>query len=94
MIKNSRPEHRHGPSIGISEEIHQMKYRSKGEGFTAAMTRVANALKDDEEHFNNFREILYDMRYLPAGRVQSAMGAPRRVTAYNCFVSMTIPDSM
>ena len=94
MIKNSRPEHRHGPSIGISEEIHQMKYRSKGEGFTAAMTRVANALKDDEQHFQEFREILYDMRYLPAGRVQSAMGAPRRVTAYNCFVSMTIPDSM
>ena len=94
MIKNSLPEHTHGPTIGISEEIHQMKYRSKGEGFTAAMTRVANALKDDEHHFEEFREILYDMRYLPAGRVQSAMGAPRRVTAYNCFVSMTIPDSM
>lgn len=64
MIKNSLPEHRHGPSIGISEEIHQMKYRSKGEGFTSAMTRVANALKDDEQHFQEFREILYDMRYL------------------------------
>jgi len=94
MIKNSLPEHNYGPSIGISEEIHQMKYRSKGESFRAAMTRVANSLKDDEGHFNDFREVLYDMRYLPAGRVQSAMGAPRRVTAYNCFVSMTIPDSM
>lgn len=71
-----------------------MKYRSKGESFKGAMTRVANALKDDEHHFNEFREVLYDMRFMPAGRVQSAMGAPRRVTPYNCFVSMTIPDSM
>ena len=93
-MKNSLPEHNYGPTIGISEEIHAMKYRSKGESFKDAMTRVANALKDDESHFQEFRNILYDMRYLPAGRVQSAMGAPRRVTAYNCFVSMTIPDSM
>ena len=71
-----------------------MKYRSKGESFKDAMTRVAEALKDNDEHFREFRDILYDMRFMPAGRVQSAMGAPRRVTPYNCFVSMTIPDSM
>lgn len=94
MIKNALPEHNYGPTIGISEEIHTMKYRSKGESFKGAMTRVANALKDDEQHFEEFRDALYDMRFLPAGRVQSAMGAPRRVTPYNCFVSMTIPDSM
>ena len=93
-MKNSLPEHNYGPTIGISEEIHAMKYRSKGESFKDAMTRVAEALKDDEGHFEEFRNILYDMRFMPAGRVQSAMGAPRRVTPYNCFVSMTIPDSM
>jgi len=93
-MKNSLPEHNYGPTIGISEEIHAMKYRSKGESFKDAMTRVANALKDDEQHFQEFRNILYGMRFMPAGRVQSAMGAPRRVTPYNCFVSMTIPDSM
>tara|TARA_R110002167_G_scaffold272074_2_gene478618 strand:- start:4236 stop:6002 length:1767 start_codon:yes stop_codon:yes gene_type:complete len=94
MIKNSLPEHNYGPTIGISEEIHAMKYRSKGESFKDAMTRVAESLKDDPSHFAQFRDILYDMRFMPAGRVQSAMGAPRRVTPYNCFVSMTIPDSM
>ena len=94
MIKNSESDRPVGPTVGLSEEIHAMKYRSKGESFRAAMTRVANALKDDEDHFSNFRDILYDMRFMPAGRVQSAMGAPRRVTPYNCFVSMTIPDSM
>jgi len=31
---------------------------------------------------------------MPAGRIQSAMGSPRDVTAYNCFVSGTIEDSM
>ena len=93
-MKNSLPEHNYGPTIGISEEIHAMKYRSKGETFKDAMTRVAGALQDDDAHFNELREILYDMRFMPAGRVQSAMGAPRRVTPYNCFVSMTIPDSM
>lgn len=94
MSINSLPEHNYGPTIGISEEIHAMKYRSKGESFKDAMTRVAEALKDTHEHFTQFRDILYDMRFMPAGRVQSAMGAPRRVTPYNCFVSMTIPDSM
>ena len=31
------------------------------------MTRVAEALKDNEGHFNNFRTILYNQRFLPAG---------------------------
>ncbi len=71
-----------------------MKYRSVGESFKEAMTRVANALKDSDDHFDTFRNILYNQRFLPAGRVQSAMGAPRTVTPYNCFVSPTIEDSM
>ena len=84
----------YGPTLTISEDIHAMKYRGKNETFKEAMTRVADALKDDETHFKAFRDILYDMRFLPAGRVQAAMGAPREVTPYNCFVSGTIEDSM
>lgn len=84
----------YGPTLPISEEIHAMKYRTKGESFKEAMTRVADALKDNEDHYRTFRKILLDQRFLPAGRVQAAMGAPRAVTAYNCFVSGTIPDSM
>ena len=83
-----------GPALEVSKEIHQSKYRSRGESFRDAMTRVADGLKDSPEHFEQFREILYDMRFMPAGRVQAAIGAPRRVTPYNCFVSRTIPDSM
>jgi ribonucleoside-diphosphate reductase alpha chain len=89
MLKNA-----YGPTLPISEQIHKDKYRSEGETFHEAMTRVAEALKDDEPHFNQFRNILHNQRFLPAGRVQSAMGAPRTVTPYNCFVSGTIEDSM
>lgn len=85
---------KYGPTLGISEEIHAMKYRSKGESFRDAMVRVADALKDNEEHYLKIKDIFLHQRFLPAGRVQAAMGSPKVVTAYNCFVSGTIPDSM
>lgn len=87
-------EKKYGPTLGISEELHQMKYRSKGESFKDAMIRVADACKDNDEHYQQLKDILLNQRFLPAGRVQAAMGAPREVTAYNCFVSGTLEDSM
>lgn len=83
-----------GPTIPSSEEIHRTKYRQIGETFREAMSRIAQALADDEQHFHDFRNILLPMRFLPAGRVQSDIGSPRRTTAFNCFVSQTIDDSM
>ena len=83
-----------GPTLAISEQTHAEKYRLPGETFYDCGTRVADALKDDVEHFEQFREILHDMRFLPGGRVQNAMGSPRKTTAYNCFVSGLIEDSM
>lgn len=87
-------EQNYGPTLEVSKSVHAMKYRSKGESFKEAMVRVADALKDNEEHFIETKEILLNQRFLPAGRVQAAMGAPRSVTAFNCFVSKTLPDSM
>jgi ribonucleoside-diphosphate reductase alpha chain len=83
-----------GPTLPISIEIDTMKYRQEGETHRDKCTRIADALKDSDDHFTAFREILLDQRFLPAGRVQAAMGATRQVTPYNCFVSPTIPDSM
>jgi ribonucleoside-diphosphate reductase alpha chain len=71
-----------------------MKYRGKGEDFISAMTRVADSLKDNVEHYYQFRDILLNQRFLPAGRVQAAMGSPRQTTPYNCYVSGTIEDNM
>lgn len=84
----------YGPKTPLAKELMEMKYLLKGESFKEGMSRVANALKDSEEHYHDFRDILLNQRFLPGGRVQSAVGAPREVTPYNCFVSMTIEDSM
>ncbi len=83
-----------GPTIPSSEEIHKIKYRQVGESFREAMSRIANELADGPEHFEEFRDILLPMKFLPAGRIQSDIGSPSSTTAFNCFVSETIEDSM
>lgn len=83
----------HGPSLLFSQQLHAEKYRGKDESFKEAMNRIAGSLKDNKEHFHEFRDILLDMRFMPAGRIQSAMGSTKNVTPYNCFVSGTIEDS-
>ena len=83
-----------GPFMSLSQEIDKMKYRQENESFDEKIKRIAKALSDDPEHQYNLEDILGNMRFLPAGRVQSAMGSTRITTAYNCFVSGTIEDSM
>ena len=83
-----------GPSMPLSKEIDKMKYRQDDESFDDKIRRIAGALADGEEHKYELQEILGEMRFLPAGRVQSAMGSTRITTAYNCFVSGNIYDSM
>ena len=83
----------YGPTLAISKDIHQTKYRLDGESFEQAMYRIADALADGKDHYHQFKDILLEQRFLPAGRVQNAMGSPRETTAYNCFVSGVIEDS-
>ena len=84
-----------GPQTRFADEIHAEKYRGEGETFREAMQRVAKALADDhiDGHYMQFWEILLDQRFLPAGRVQAAMGSTKTITPYNCYVSGTIEDS-
>lgn len=93
MITNKTTEE-WGPSIPISKELHQQKYRAPKESFREATARIANALKDSEPHYHAFKTILRHMRFLPGGRIQAAVGAAKTVTPYNCFVSCDIEDSM
>lgn len=81
------------PITAYSDQLHAEKYRLKGETFRDSVNRVAAALKDNTNHYHAFRDALLDQRFLPAGRVQAAMGSPKAVTPYNCYVSGTIPDS-
>jgi len=83
-----------GPQSSISQEIDQMKYRQKDESFDQKIKRIARALSDGIEHQYSLEDILGNMRFLPAGRVQAAIGSNRITTAYNCFVSGVIEDNM
>lgn len=82
-----------GPQLAFSQELHAEKYRGEGESFKEAMNRIASALSDGTPHFYSFRDILLDQRFLPAGRIQAAVGSTRTITPYNCYVSGTIEDS-
>jgi len=82
-----------GPQHPFCDQLHAEKYRGPGEGFPEAMNRVASAMTDSEPHYREFRDILRDMRFMPAGRIQAAMGSSKGVTPYNCYVSGTIEDS-
>lgn len=75
-------------------ELHQEKYRTPTESFEEGCYRQASTLSDNPQHFKAYNDILLNQRFLNAGRVQAAVGALKRVTPYNCFVSRKIPDSM
>ena len=83
-----------GPTKPISIEIDKMKYCQNDETFNEKVSRIARTLADNDQHKSSLKDILGNMRFLPAGRVQSAIGSSRITTAYNCFVSGTIEDSM
>ena len=87
-------EQHHGPTLPIAEETHARKHRLAGESFREAMSRIANVLADSPEHFDKYRDVLLNQRFLPGGRIQAATGSPRKTTAFNCYVSGTIEDSM
>lgn len=83
-----------GPQTDIGEWMHAWKYRQQGESFKEFTNRVAQALQDSPAHFREFRDILRGQRFLPGGRIQSAMGSIRQATPYNCFVMETIDDDI
>ena len=78
----------------ISQEIDRMKYRQEGESFHDKVMRLADAMADNDDHRLELEDILGEQRFLAAGRVQNAMGSRRITTAFNCFVSGTVEDSM
>jgi ribonucleoside-diphosphate reductase alpha chain len=92
MISNS--EKFNGPVIPIAVWADEQKYRQEGESYNQKCARVAGALTDDQDHYNNFVDIIKNQRFLAGGRVQTAAGSYRRVTAFNCFVMAKVPDSL
>lgn len=74
-----------GPTLSISKELHETKYRLEGEPFFDAVHRFSSTLSDNDKHRHALNDIVGNMRFLPAGRVQAAIGSPRRITPWNCL---------
>lgn len=82
------------PRTQAADDLHAMKYRSPGEDFEESVNRFAFGLADDGHHYHEIRDVCLAQRFLPGGRIQGAIGATRQTTAFNCFVSGTIEDSL
>lgn len=82
------------PKTKEADDLHSMKYRGRNEDFEESMNRIAFGLGDGPKHYHELREVLLPQRFCPGGRIQGAIGASRRTTAFNCYVSGTIADSI
>lgn len=82
----------------VSEEIWTKKYKAKSDKtIYDTFDRVANTLfKDDKDNCDRLKKLLYENKFLPAGRILSNAGDPTKPIAslINCLVMQQIPDSM
>lgn len=83
-----------GPQTPAAIATFAFKYQQAGETFRDVCNRVAGAITDDKDHFKDFREILLNQWGVLAGRGMAALGSTKRVTAFNCYVSGPIEDSL
>ena len=83
----------YGPSHPVSIDQHIQKYRiTPEETFDEFSRRMASTLADGPMHESALFDITRSQRFMAAGRVQRATGAPMRICSHNCFVSGTIKD--
>lgn len=76
-------------------QLHGEKYRDKDQTFEEHARQMAKSMSSDSKHREVLEDVFLNQRFLPAGRVQAAMGATEReVSAFNCSVSETIQDDM
>lgn len=81
--------------IEYYDQLHAEKCRDPDQTFKQHCEHLANKLATDEFHYQEICEAVYLHRFLPAGRIQAALGASlREVSPFNCSVSQKIEDSM
>jgi ribonucleoside-diphosphate reductase alpha chain len=83
-----------GPQTSAAITTFKMKYCQPGEDYRDVCNRVAGTITDGPDHFRAFRDVLLNREFVLAGRNMTALGTTKRVTAYNCFVSGCIEDSL
>lgn len=81
--------------IKYYDQLHQEKYRDERQTHTEHCVQLADSLASDLTHKERIYDALYHHRFLPAGRVQAALGATEReVSPFNCSVSQRIDDDI
>lgn len=77
------------------DQVHKEKYRDKNQSRDQHVHKLATNLGTDFNHREVLWEILHYERFLPAGRIQAALGAiEREVSPFNCSVSRKIEDNI
>lgn len=85
----------YGQELRYFDQLHQEKYRDSNQPKAHHTEILANNLASDSTHYLKIYDALRFNRFLPAGRVQAALGATEReVSPFNCSVSQRIEDSM
>ncbi len=81
--------------LNYYDQLHQEKYRDSNQTKFQHMKELACKLGSTELHQFELYDSLKNNRFLPAGRIQAALGATEReVSPFNCSVSQRIDDSM
>jgi ribonucleoside-diphosphate reductase alpha chain len=83
-------KYRFRPAAGQAERADE----SIGDSWERVAGAVASVESDAARWRREFRALLEDFRFLPAGRILAGAGTGRRVTLFNCFVMDHIPDSL
>jgi len=77
------------------DQLHHEKYRDSKQTKDQHNFTLAINLGSTELHQSELYDSLRGNRFLPAGRIQAALGATEReVSPFNCSVSQRIDDSM
>lgn len=86
---------RRDPELDYYDQLHWEKYRDQQQSKIQHNEQMSDNLASDMTHKAQILDALSHHRFLPAGRVQAALGATEReVSPFNCSVSQRIDDSM
>lgn len=81
--------------LAYYDQLHQEKYRDENQSKWQHEQGIARKLGSNLNHSVQLYDSLKNSRFLPAGRIQAAIGATEReVSPFNCSVSQRIDDSM
>lgn len=77
------------------DRLHSQKYRDRHQTRENHVSKLAENLSTDADHKVRLHDILLNSRFIPAGRIQAALGAiEREVSPFNCSVSQKVGDSI